>query len=359
MMKPVGTPARQRTRIRGFDALVAACARAFDPVRRPPAPADACDAERLVELARRHRVQGLITAGLGASAPPPLAVEAQQIAVHNLRAAAESARLKQAFEETGIELLFIKGLTLGTLAWPNPSAKMSWDIDVLVAPAAVKAAAALLEHLAYRRIVPGPGASLSAWHRGHKESVWFHPASGLHLELHTGLADNAAVLPTVNMSSPQQLVEVASSIVLPTLAPAPLFAYLCVHGASSAWFRLKWIADLAALLHRAGPNVSGRWCAQAEEFTSRRAIGQAILLGERLFGPLVPPATSTSLAADPVTRWLADRAEDQLAGPRALAEPTQRRLGTLTIHVTQLALRPGWRFAAGELRRQLVELRGR
>ena len=35
---------------------------------------------------------------------------------------------------------------------------------------------------------------------------------------------------------------------MPTLADEPLYAYLCVHGASSAWFRLKWIADLNALL---------------------------------------------------------------------------------------------------------------
>ena len=68
--------------------------------------------------------------------------------------------------------------------------------------------------------------------------------------LHTRVADHPDLLSQVGIDSPIQIVTVAKHIALPTLARDELFAYLTVHGASSAWFRLKWITDLAALLAR-------------------------------------------------------------------------------------------------------------
>lgn len=59
------------------------------------------------------------------------------------------------------------------------------------------------------------------------------------------------------MESARQLVEVACGIELPTLARDEPSAHLCVHGASSAWFRLKWITDLAALIDGRPPAKSG------------------------------------------------------------------------------------------------------
>ena len=77
--------------------------------------------------------------------------------------------------------------------------------------------------------------------------MWQSP-DGLNVELHRRLADSLELIPGIGVGSPRQEVEVAPGVVLPTLAPDELFAYLCVHGASSAWFRLKWVTDLAALL---------------------------------------------------------------------------------------------------------------
>ena len=35
---------------------------------------------------------------------------------------------------------------------------------------------------------------------------------------------------------------------IPTLPVSRLLLYLCVHGALDGWLRLKWLADIAALL---------------------------------------------------------------------------------------------------------------
>jgi hypothetical protein len=63
--------------------------------------------------------------------------------------------------------------------------------------------------------------------------------------------------------------------------------------------------------------------------------------------------------ADAATNWLAQVAEKELAGPQSLTEPTERRLGTLWIHFSQLRLRPGIGFAMREAQRQYREIRGR
>lgn len=61
------------------------------------------------------------------------------------------------------------------------------------------------------------------------------------------LADNRRVITGIGTSSPLQQMEIARGVLPPTLAADELMIYLCVHGASSAWFRLKWIANLGAL----------------------------------------------------------------------------------------------------------------
>jgi hypothetical protein len=179
------------------------------------------------------------------------------------------------------------------------------------------------------------------------------------LELHSRPTENVALLPTIGLGSPRQIVTVAGGAELPTLAPAPLFAYLCVHGAASAWFRLKWLADLAALTSRAGPEQLGAWIDEACISTHPRMVGQAMLLTERLFGPLVPTSVLARFQADPAIRWLAQVAQQELAGPRSLSDPTDRRLGTFWIHASQLRLRPGIPFAVREAHRQYREIRGR
>jgi hypothetical protein len=89
--------------------------------------AGAADWGEFLKACRRHRVQGLAwhaLSGLGLTLPAPvqiaLAGDARAVAGHGLRAARESARLWDAFRAAGMPLLFLKGLTLGKLAYGDP-----------------------------------------------------------------------------------------------------------------------------------------------------------------------------------------------------------------------------------------------
>jgi hypothetical protein len=308
-----------------------------------------------LQLARRHRVQALAWQSLseaGVVPPPPIAdtlcADAGRITEHNLRAAIESARLLESFGNAALPLLFVKGLTVSKLAYGQAFLKMSQDIDILVPRDAIAAAATELQRLGYQLTIPAAAphsGRFEAWHARRKESVWQSP-EGLQLELHSRLADSLDLIPQLGLKSPRQEVEVAPGIVLPTLARDELFAYLCVHGASSAWFRLKWITDLAALLHDQPADEILRLYGRSQQLGAGRAAAQALMLANRVYGtPAVP-----GLDRQAVHRWLAAAAWHQMLRDD---EPTAARFGTATIHLTQLFLRPGLRYSFGELARQI------
>jgi hypothetical protein len=320
--------------------------------------AAAVDWPGFIRLARYHRVQGLVWNCLSrvedvvpAAAAQALAADASAIAATSLRHCAECDELLTQFTQRGLSPLFVKGLTLGRLAYANPFLKMAWDIDLLIAPQDLAAAAGLLEARGYAPVIPASAAALSAWHGREKESVWERSRDGLYIELHTRLADNLALIPTLDTRSPRQQVEVAPSIVLPTLEDRELFAYLAVHGASSAWFRLKWIVDFAAFLHgRSGSQVE-HFYKSSQDLGAGRAAGQALLLADALFDTLAPvPALRRQLDSDWPTRRLFRAALRMVT--REPVEPTQQRLGTLIIHWTQFLLLPGAAYKLAELRRQ-------
>jgi Uncharacterised nucleotidyltransferase len=347
--------------------LVAACCRWPPSQARAEAlgaAAAGADWDLVARIAERHRVEGLVWNALRDSGAPfpaevgeRLRAAAERIARQNLLLAAESIRLTGLLERAQIRHLFVKGITLGILAYGSIGPKMGWDIDLLVPAESVEPAAALLEAAGYGLVIPpGPKARkrLAVWHRHWKESVWVTPGGRTTVELHSRLNDNIMLLPDVGLDSPIRRVEVSKGRFLSTLCTDELFAYLCTHGASSAWFRLKWVADVGALIGGCPPEEIERLYRRSQEMGAGRAAAQALLLCERLLATPVPPALAAELRSDSVNRCLLAIALRKLAGRTLTAELNKKLLGTGTIHLMQFALRPGLRFKYAELRRWLV-----
>jgi hypothetical protein len=343
-----------------FSLLVRCCRWNFASGEKglpPEIPAN-IDGSRFLHLARRHRVQGLTWNALAQfaerlpiSTVEGLSSDARLIAATNLGIAAECRALQQSFQQAGIPLLFVKGLTVAALAYRSPMLKMGWDIDLLIDPGDLAASAKLLSDNGYTLRLPSSLAELEAWHGWSKESVWQRNGS-FHVELHTRLADNQHLIPTIDVHSPLQQVEVAPAMSLSTLAEEELFAYLAVHGASSAWFRLKWIADFAALLDGRTREDIQRLYRRSQALGAARASGQALLLADRLFDVLgTVPALREVLVRDRATRLLCSAAQRLMTNQEL--EPTEEALGTLPIHWTQFLLQPGISFKLSESRRQI------
>ena len=317
------------------------------------------DWPRFQELVCFHRIEGLAWDALK-NFDLPVAVRtglknaATAITAKNLRTAAQCRVLLERFGEADIPLLFLKGLTLAALAYRNPSLKAAVDIDLLIRPEDLEGATRLLRENGYRLAAPRNDLTdpqLRSWHRLSKESTWTNPKLGLQVDLHTRITDNTRILPRMGMGSDWQFVEVAPGIELPTLAPDELFAYLAVHGASSTWFRLKWISDFAAILDNQGPMEIARKYDLSQEYGAGRAAGQALLLADELFGTLDENASlREELSTDAQTLRLLRSAFSMVTG--APVEPTSRRFGTLPIHWTQLLLLPSLKFKLSEITRQ-------
>ncbi len=324
----------------------------------PVAPPPGLDWSRFVELVRFHRIQGLARSALAVGTPPDEALDelfadSRTIAAANLKAAAHCALLHEALRAAGIDVLFIKGLTLSALAYGDAFLKMSSDIDILVDPENVGPAAAVLRRTGHRLVVPREDADVIRWHGTSKESSWLHAKSGLYVELHSALVDNPRLIPGIGMSSPRQEVPIGGVGTLPTLATDELVAYLFVHGASTAWFRLKWIADISALLHRRGPAEAERLYRFARNRRAGRAPAQALLLAGRLFALPLPPGVQDDIERDRLNRLLAASALRQMENAR---EPTERIAGTIPMRLSKAFLMKGAAFPVAELARQVADV---
>lgn len=343
--------------------LVVACCRwppspARDATVRGAAAA-ALDWGLFARVVARHRVEGLVHDALRRAeiaAPPPiasaLASAAKQIAQHNLRFAAASVRLGAALDAAGIAHLFVKGVTLGVLAYGSLGHKRAWDIDLAVDPARYGEACGVLRAAGYRPLhaddrpgQDGPGAR-------DKHSEWTNPA-GVAVELHASLVDNPLILPGLSVRSPRQAVPVAGGAALPTLAGDELFAYLCVHGGAHAWSRLKWIADVAALIAPLGDEQVARLYARSADLGAGRTAAQALLLCADLFDRRLPAGLHASLRRDPVTRALVRMALGSMTRGGPDVELDRLVLGTVPIHASHFFLQRGWRYKWLEARRKL------
>lgn len=323
------------------------------------AAAVAVDWDLFGRIVERHRVDGLVHDGLtraDVAMPPPvsasLAAAARAIARENLIQAAASMRLSAALDASSIPHLFVKGVTLGVLAYGSLAHKRGWDIDLAVEPARYAEACAILEDAGYRCESPGADAAARlAWAQRRKHGQWAAPG-GLVVELHAQLTDNPHLLPGLSAAAPTRIVAVAPGIDLPTLTPDALFAYLCVHGAAHAWSRLKWIADVAALLADADAAEISRLHRAAVALGAGRCGGQALLLIARLFDR--PPPSELGLERDPVLRALVRTALASMVRGGADRELDAQMLGTVPIHLSHFALGRGWRYRWSEARRKLA-----
>jgi hypothetical protein len=347
-----------------FLLLVELCRRSFAATDQALVRelAASSDWQRFVRLARFHRVQGLVAHALHDLDIAPhaerreLLKDGEVIAALGLRQAQECGELHALAEARGLSLLFLKGLTVGAIAYGNPFLKMGWDVDILVERERLADAADLLRQRGFQLIVPTAESDLMRWHGRRKESAWIRPVDRMYVELHTRLADSPWLIPAIGMSSPAQWVRITRGVILPTLADDELLAYLCVHGASSAWFRLKWITDVAALLQRHRPAEIERLYERTQQLGAARAAAQAFLLADQLYGTLSGTNLAESLRTSWANRLLSEAAFRQLTMPAEPREPTSIPLGTWRIHLTQLFLQPGASFKIQEFGRQALDL---
>jgi hypothetical protein len=340
--------------------LVAACAmwppsdRRTDAIRT--AAAGPLDWSRFLRVANRHQVVGLVHDGLTRARtdmPPEIAQEsgaqAATLARRNLEMARESLRVQRLFDDADLPVLFFKGATLAMLAFGNLGLRSGQDIDFLVPYETLPAATALILRAGYRRFDPPPDITdvqLRLLTPLRKDFGFVHPATGLRIELHWRLFLNPHAMAEVSIMAASRVVPIGGAAGLRTFGEEDLFAYLCMHGALHWWYRLKWLADINALLAASGMEHLIR---AAETRGAGRAAAQAVLLCQRLLGAPLPDREMATVAKSTTMRWLEATALNAMTTCQNEHDPHDARFGTTRGSLSTFLLRRSWRYRLAEL----------
>jgi hypothetical protein len=347
--------------------LAAACAmwppcdRRTEAIRA--AAAVPLDWPRFLRVIRRHRVLGLVHEGLAratAKVPPPIAREigaqALEHTQQNLAMAAEALRLQRLFDEADLPVLFLKGASLAKLAFDNLGLSGGQDIDLLVAGENLFAAKAVIEKAAYRRFDP-PSDTSEAQLRLlvpiRKDFGFVHEHTERQIELHWRLFLNPYAMAEDSVMAASRVVPLTADAGLRTLGEDDLFAYLCLHGALHWWNRLKWLADVNALLACRQDAEIERLVRAAEARGAGRAAAQAMLLCRRLFGTFVPASLAT-LGKTPTVRWLEATALQAMTAGAGEHDPHGTWFGTTRGSLSTFFLGESWRYRLAELHLHLT-----
>jgi hypothetical protein len=326
------------------------------------AAAEPIDWDLFPKVVARHRVEGLVHDALsaaGIAAPDGvaagLAAAAAGIARQNLAFAAAARKLSVALEARGLAFRLVKGVALNMLAYGTLAVKRASDVDVVLDPADYAEAVSMLLDEGAQCLAPGPEAGFDevmAWTARNKHSIWRR--DGVVIELHSSLVDNERMLPGVSARSPAQWVELAPGMAVPTLARDELFAYLCVHGATHAWSRLKWLADVAALVSCEPPQEIERLYRRAAGFGAGRSAAAALLLAHELLGLPLGARFEAELRANRAVRFLIAVARDAMVRGGADAELDESVLGTVGVHLSHFRMARGFGYKLSEARRKLA-----
>ena len=353
-------------RNRGFSAeflLTVACCRWPPSADRDAAvrsaAANIVNWNGLLPVVRRQRVAGLVNdalASAGIACPADVADTlgswARRIARRNLNFAAETVRLQRALEAAGIPALALKGVALAQLAYGSLKLKQTQDIDLLVPPDRAEPALRLLQREGYALSHPATDLSdvqFRAVLRNAREVQLLHRDKKMRLELQWRSATNPLLLNGVDANSATQSVTLADGTSVVTLAPDDLFAYLCVHGAQHAWSRLKWLADLNALIS-AAPADTVRLYRHAQAIGAGFCAGQALLLCDRLFSRSLPAALANDIEGSARLGRLLTVALKTMTDKYAEAAAARGLAGTMRVAAAQFLLGRGWSFFATQCR---------
>jgi hypothetical protein len=203
----------------------------------------------------------------------------------------EAARLSELLSKNGITHHLLKGPQLSGKLYGDLGLRHGRDIDIIIEPRQLTAGLAVLKAAgwewpnselwfssrAYRRLAQSQFWHVSPVHAEYKSIIEVHwtfehlRAAKMESKWWTHWDSNGSAV------SPVEAL------------------YLCLHGASHAWSRMKWLGDIRALLDRQ-PGIYAESWPLAKELGLLPILAQTLLLLEWLYD-FAPDATSRQVIA--------------------------------------------------------------
>ena len=283
-------------------------------------------------------------AGLVAACLPHLAGRLSDEEQEGLAIFREGARLDAACAESqlaellhllagnGLPAMPFKGPLLARTAYADPTLRPALDLDLMVHPDDVRHVLRCLERAGFAHQHGLGPDGVAALRRYAGEYILFSPGR-LPVEPHWRPAPHTMAF-DIDIEALWRRAVPGEFLGAPCYLPTPEdhLLLLALHGAKEQWHKLKWIADIAALLTAEPRTDLDGLRGLATEQGCRRMLDLALLLAHRLFS--VP---ASSPVADAATARLADHVVARL---ERTAEPPA---GPYVVTWFHWQLRERWR----------------
>lgn len=272
--------------------------------------------------------------------------EQANVRAYNFFLLQELGRLTRELASRDLLVLAWKGPALAAAAYGDLGLRQCADLDLLMRPAEMDRAIALLQSLGYREMLVDTGGHTRNLERTNPKAI---------VELH-----QQVVQP--HFSVPLEVDELlATANVQATLGgdiPVPdkemLLLLLCVHGCKHVWERLIWVLDVVLFIQR-NPELDWKRLQQvAVNCRAERMLSIGLLLAESVAAGVVPAEALAKAKADSVAQGLARRALEWMFLPEtnhklvvrkywfqiSMREQARDRRSLLR-HYLRVAIKPG------------------
>lgn len=310
----------------------------------------------LMRLVDRHRVAPLVLDGLVVAGIEPPEALARRAAGDKRRALAllvEGRTLLATLQQAGIAAMILKGPLLSENLYGDPGMRQCADLDLLVDEADFHRARDILGEQGYRLAghePPWAEPRMGLWRRAAKDLTLVRAGDRITLELHYRLMAVPGLLPDLSLADAQARIALAGTSYR-SFADADLFAYLCTHGASSLWNRLKWLADIRALLAGRKEQEIADLFNRASALGVQRCAALALLLCHHVWGQRLPAHIIDMQGSDAQLAGLMRLSLKAMADP----DPRSGSIGSTGVTLAGFRLRDGWAFRRSALASALID----
>ncbi|HEX7327671.1 MAG TPA: nucleotidyltransferase family protein [Casimicrobiaceae bacterium] len=307
-----------------------------------PMPAMTADEwEHVVRRALHHGVAGLLCRGVlrdPAGIPDEIRDAAE---IYLERALAEGdARRRQTIEALdtleadAIPVLALKGVGLSVLAHGAPELRPGKDIDVLVHRDDMGRAVASLAKLGYRLgDALGPRITETCFDAYGQDIVfasgrlpvephWTFAPRTLHVDFDLDAIWSSAI--TIDLGGRTVGERAGRGRMVRTLSLEDTLLVACLHGAKEKWWRLLWVADVAALVHRHPELAWDTVIERASRAGILRIVHVGLGLARMLFSLALPVQIGDAIDRDTQCRRLIEESRQRVFADADGPEPLWR-----------------------------------